>query len=242
MQLSVLTPDRLTALPVDRRAVEILRAIVDGEGRGLVQNRRNVRLELEQYQWQDRHTAAARAYEEGFDWLAQRGLVAREPTQEGPDWFFVTERGWAVVTGDEGLTRMAAERRLDVDLHPLIAARVRSQYLLGEYEAAAFLAMRQVEIRVRELAGASQGDIGTKLMRSAFKEGAALDDPYLEPGERQAVSDLFAGAIGVFKNPSSHRQVDFGDPTLASEVVLLADLLLRLLDERTSSVSLPAQT
>jgi hypothetical protein len=36
--------------------------------------------------------------------------------------------------------------------------------------------------------------------------------------------------IGIVKNPSSHRQVDFDDPTLASEVVLLADLLLRLLD------------
>lgn len=42
---------------------------------------------------------------------------------------------------------------------------------------------------------------------------------------------LFWGAIGVFKNPSSHRQVDFADPTLASEVILLADLLLRMLDQ-----------
>ena len=42
--------------------------------------------------------------------------------------------------------------------------------------------------------------------------------------------ELFAGAIGTFKNPPSHRQVDFADPTEASEVVLLADLLMRLLD------------
>lgn len=42
---------------------------------------------------------------------------------------------------------------------------------------------------------------------------------------------LFWGAIGVFKNPSSHRQVDYKDPTQAAEVVLLADLLLRLLDD-----------
>jgi hypothetical protein len=38
------------------------------------------------------------------------------------------------------------------------------------------------------------------------------------------------GAIGVSKNPSSHRQVEYADPTAASEVVLLADLLLRVLD------------
>jgi hypothetical protein len=42
---------------------------------------------------------------------------------------------------------------------------------------------------------------------------------------------LFWGAIGVFKNPTSHRPVDYGDPAMAAEAVLLADLLLRMLDD-----------
>jgi uncharacterized protein (TIGR02391 family) len=42
--------------------------------------------------------------------------------------------------------------------------------------------------------------------------------------------ELYKGAIGLFKNPTSHRPVDYDDPTLASEVILFADLLLRLLD------------
>jgi hypothetical protein len=42
--------------------------------------------------------------------------------------------------------------------------------------------------------------------------------------------DLFAGAVGTFKNPPSHRQINYDDPTEASEVVLLADLLMHLLD------------
>jgi hypothetical protein len=41
---------------------------------------------------------------------------------------------------------------------------------------------------------------------------------------------LFRGAIGTFKNPSSRRAVNYDDPVLAAEVVLLADLLMRLLD------------
>ncbi len=42
--------------------------------------------------------------------------------------------------------------------------------------------------------------------------------------------ELFAGALGTFKNPVSHRQVDYADPTEAAEVVLFADLLHRILD------------
>jgi len=141
-------------LPVERRALELLRAATSGEGREFFGNRRNIRLELEQYHWRQQNTDAARAYEEAFDWLAQHGLVAREPSQDGPDWFFVTERGWAAADeGDAGVARIGAAERLSVALHPMIADRVRSQYLLGEYEAAAFLAMRQVEIRVRDLSG-----------------------------------------------------------------------------------------
>ncbi|WP_442792216.1 TIGR02391 family protein [Amycolatopsis sp. NBC_01307] len=42
--------------------------------------------------------------------------------------------------------------------------------------------------------------------------------------------NLFKGAIGMFKNPTSHRAVKYEDPAVASDAVLLADLLLRLLD------------
>ncbi|WP_353962163.1 TIGR02391 family protein [Micromonospora sp. NBC_00362] len=44
-----------------------------------------------------------------------------------------------------------------------------------------------------------------------------------------AQMELCTGAIGLFKNPSSHRRVDYSDLTKAAETILLADLLLRLL-------------
>jgi uncharacterized protein (TIGR02391 family) len=90
--------------------------------------------------------------------------------------------------------------------------------------------MREVEIRVRELAGADDSSIGVGLVQTAFGAKGTLRDPTLEKGEQEATMALFWGAIGVFKNPSSHRPVDYADPTLAAEVVLLADLLLRMLD------------
>jgi hypothetical protein len=71
-------------------------------------------------------------------------------------------------------------------------------------------------------------------MRSAFTPDETrlgpLADQSLDPGERVATMELFAGAIGLFKNQVSHRQVDYGDATVASEIVLLADLLLRVPD------------
>jgi uncharacterized protein (TIGR02391 family) len=111
-----------------------------------------------------------------------------------------------------------------------LLAESGASFSLGEYELAALAAMRQVEIRVRELAKADAGDIGVNLMKSAFKPGGPLANNALEGGEQEATMALFWGAIGVFKNPSSHRQVEFDDPTFAAEVVLLADLLLRMLD------------
>jgi uncharacterized protein (TIGR02391 family) len=67
-------------------------------------------------------------------------------------------------------------------------------------------------------------------MWEAFREGGKLANPDLDAGERVGLMELFAGAIGTFKNPPSHRQVDYANPTEASEVILLADLLMRLLD------------
>jgi uncharacterized protein (TIGR02391 family) len=178
-----------------------------------------------------RHTAILHLGE-AWDWLMHRGLIAFRPdTTSVNGWGYVTERGHAAARDSRGLARIQAEARIDVDLHPLLERRIRRQFLLGEYELAVFAAMREVEIRVRDLGGFGSGELGVSLMRKAFHETTGpLTDPAQVVSEQQATGHLFAGAIGVFKNPSSHRQVDFSDPTVASEAVLLADLLLRMLD------------
>ena len=175
------------------------------------------------------HRELVRALAEAYDWLTVHGLVSSDETRE-----FITRKGHQVLATADGPALVRAEARIDVDLHPLIEARVRSQFLLGEYELAAFAAMREVEIRVRELAGASARDVGVDLMKRAFASNGPLTDAGSVRAEQEATMALFWGAIGVFKNPPSHRQVNYGDPTIASEVVLLADLLLRMLDERES--------
>ncbi len=53
-------------------------------------------------------------------------------------------------------------------------------------------------------------------MTFAFKDGGPLSDTSLDPGERVAMMGLFQGAIGVFKNPPSHRPVEYSDPADAA--------------------------
>ncbi len=174
--------------------------------------------------------AFLRAMAEAWAWLESEALIAHGPSGTGYP-YFVTKRGEELAKEVDPIRRIADEARLAAGLHPLIEARVRQQFLLREYELAAFAALREVEIRVRELAAEPESSIGVDLMQRAFNEAGPLSDANLDKGERAAVRALFWGAIGVFKNPPSHRQVDYKDPTQAAEVILLADLLLRMLDD-----------
>ncbi|MFE3444948.1 TIGR02391 family protein [Nocardia sp. NPDC059180] len=66
-------------------------------------------------------------------------------------------------------------------------------------------------------------------MRTEFKpEGGPLTDPAAEGGEKTAMMDLFAGAIGAFKNPANHRTNQFDDAVEAAGLIQLADLLLKV--------------
>lgn len=172
--------------------------------------------------------AYERAVSEAWQWLVATGLLAPIPLED--HFFEVSARGEKLLASPKPVARLQAEQRIALDLHPLIHQRVRSQFLLGEYDAAVFVAMRTVEERVRELSGAANSDLGVPLMRQSFGSNGPLRDQEMDPGEADAQMALFWGAIGLFKNPASHRTVHYEDPTEASEAVLLADLLLRILD------------
>lgn len=165
---------------------------------------------------------------EGWAWLESRAFVSTRYEQTSADARRVTEEGRRAL--DMGLARLHAAERLSVDLLPELE-RARRQFLQGDYEEAVFAAFRTLEESVRGASGASSSDLGVRLVRQAFKPNeGALANSASDPGEQEALMHLFAGAIGTFKNPSSHRTVSFDDPALAAEAVLLADLLLRLVN------------
>jgi uncharacterized protein (TIGR02391 family) len=227
--------DDLAALPIELLALKLLQFLVEQEGSaGSLLNEHNIGNPPGWAVFRENPSHAFMRYiAEAFAWLRGEGLLAPDPGKSGR-WVFITRRGKDLVRGPGGLARFRAERRIDVELHPRIEAQVKAQFLLGQHELAAFAALREVEIRVRELAKESESTIGVDLMKQAFKKGGPLRDSAIHEGEQDATMALFWGAIGVFKNPSSHRQVTYDDVTMASEIVLLADLLLRLLDRRTN--------
>jgi hypothetical protein len=85
------------------------------------------------------------------------------------------------------------------------------------------------DLREQRAPGVGDGDGDAMLV--ARGRSAPLWQDGTEGGEAVATMELFKGAIGLFKNPASHRRVDYTDATEAAEVVLLADLLMRLLDK-----------
>jgi uncharacterized protein (TIGR02391 family) len=235
MGLDDLSDQQLLDLPLDRLGLLVL-AYLGATNEWNTHNFANSQ--------RSRGDDAQAALMEAVQWLFNSGLIAKgKPGQSASEAMIITRLGRETLA--VGSARLHAQQQLTTSLHVRLE-RVRTQFLLGEYELAAFAAMREVEIRVRGLARADASLIGVALMQQAFSvDGGPLADPSLERGERLSVMNLFSGAIGTFKNPPSHRQVDYQDPVQASEVVLLADLLLRLLDStetRMGQSETPAST
>jgi uncharacterized protein (TIGR02391 family) len=219
-----LDDDEVVALATDELALRILIQIGTGS-----ENRFNAVMRMERDSSEAVPREAAQAATEAWWWLIRKGLIVPDPPDDG-SWLRSRLGDEIVRAGAEGLRRLSSTERIDVDVHPRIAADVRAEFLRGKFETAVFTAMREVEIALREKSRADHVAYGQSLVNFAFGKGGTLIDASTASAEEQAVGNLFRGAIGSFKNPPSHRRVDFDDPTEAAEIVLFASLLLRILD------------
>lgn len=183
---------------------------------------------------QNRKIDAELALAEAWNWLSVQGLLIPEPGTNGNNgWMFLSRRARAIIDNDSFKTYARSVAFPKTMLHPSIAEDVWLDIVRGDVETAVFKSFRAVEVAVREAGSFADTDIGTTLMRKAFdKTTGPLSDMQQPEAEREALAHLFAGAIGSYKNPHSHRTVSINDATEAQEMVILASHLLRIVDSR----------
>lgn len=168
---------------------------------------------------------------EAWFWLEREGLLA---PRVGPnrDAFFITRRGKRL----KDVTNLEALRKANLFpkdiLHPLIAQKVASLFVRGEYDTAVFQAFKEVEVAVRDAAGYGPEDYGADMMRRAFSpNNGPLADANAPGGEKVGLMELFAGSISFCRNPHGHRHIAIIVEE-AIEMICLASYLLRIVDVR----------
>jgi len=177
----------------------------------------------------------SRAAREAWQWLEVNLLIMPAEGMNGQNGHRVLTRRGEALLGDEAGYRayVAAIAFPKSMIHPSIADDVWLDLARADYQFAVLRSFRAVEEAVRAAGDFAVTDIGVDLMRRAFNPNngplSKQEDPF---AEREALANLFAGAIGSYKNPHSHRTVVIAEAREAQEMVTLASHLLRIVDAR----------
>ena len=162
-----------------------------------------------------------RQYQRGYD---DEGETAYYPTKTG---FQFPESAFRRVL--EEYTLLPGKY-----IHPAIAKASFRLWKSEEFDAAVLKAFKKVEMEIRKRIKANADDIGVSLVRRAFNpKSGPLTDMTLPMAEREALCNYVAGALGYYKNPCSHRDVEM-DSLSAFERLVVASVLLKIVEEAPS--------
>jgi len=182
----------------------------------------------------EKQNEISNALMEAWMWLEKEVLIARKPGGVG-NFYFVTRRGSRLRTRSDLTAYRNANLLPRTLLHPVLAEKIWSSFLRGEYDTAVFQSFREVEIAVRRAGRYDSTDLGVDLMTKAFKaENGPLADRTQPVSEQEALMHLFRGAIGYYKNPTSHRTTSINSVE-AVEIITFASHLLKIVDSRITS-------
>ena len=176
--------------------------------------------------------AARKVLMEAWMWLERELMIAPRVDLISGSGMFITRRGRKLLA-DDFTTYVQSTHVLPRDLlHPRIEKEAWPNFVRGRYDLAIFAAFREIETEVRRFCGYEAHIVGTDLMRRAFAPGTGpLAPTALPTAEQEALSHLFAGGIGYYKNPVSHRAVGM-EPEQAAAILLFASHLMTTLQSR----------
>jgi uncharacterized protein (TIGR02391 family) len=181
--------------------------------------------------------ACSHAISAAWGHLVSTGMLAFAPEQGNHGWYFLTPRARAIKSDLDYQHFRHVSLYPQTTIHAVIKEETYAEFLRGDYETAVFKAFKAVEVAVRPLTSAPPHVVGRDLMVKAFHaETGSLRDAMEPTAERESLMELFRGAVGRFKNPTSHREVNFGEPAEVIEILQLASLLMRIVDRRIATL------
>ena len=128
------------------------------------------------------------------------------------------------------LTPLADLTNLDNDLKqrvlPILGAGATDPML---WDSAVRTASVILEERLRDVGQITDGSIGKGLVNKVFSSGGSLAAKFTQDSERESYRDLYAGIVGLVRNPSAHRLID-PTPEEGGVLIVLVNLLLGKLE------------
>lgn len=162
--------------------------------------------------------------------LRNTGVVMPSPGQ--PNGYVLTQRGEQYASEAPDAAKLwAAIKGAEQPVDDHLRQHCLDLLLGGKVDTAVRDATVYLETRVRERAGLGRRVYGRDVAVGAFSPDSGVLKVSDVKSEQLGAQELFAGAIGLFKNPSSHHvKLDY-DPVRGRQILALIDALLSVLDQ-----------
>jgi uncharacterized protein (TIGR02391 family) len=178
-------------------------------------------------------SALKRAFKRLEDW----DLIEPAEGDNGKNGYLVlTEKGLET-RGRTNVEQIRQRNMLQAEmLHPIFRTTIYADFCAARFGDAVFGAFKILETEVRKAARRPKGEVGVELMRIAFnKDNGPLTDTKEKPSQRQALSNLFEGAFGYFRNADAHANREFPDAFQPMQELMLASRLLSIVHLRSKA-------
>ncbi len=165
--------------------------------------------------------------------LERDGYLVEDPTQQSDNFKVLSDKGLSLVEQELEDMRISSVDIGSLLTNEILLHKVRDDFIAGEYETAIIKAFKMVEEGVRKKAGLGPNDHGRDLLTKAFNsKNAILKHPEAKtPAEAESLFFLMVGGYGWYRNPASHRTVQYANDQQAAQILGFANLLLDMNDQ-----------